>query len=408
MKKLVILTSILALSACGGGSGTGSLNNPSGKISNISDIPGIENPIGSLTTEQSNKVITGMLNGEDINGEKLELDKVKFKVNLENNGNYYTFKVNTEGKIEGIKDIRNYPVNNTELYKRYENSNVFVSEKINSFVTFDNTKTDIELLKIISYSNIGKTIEELISNLKEAVNNSSAEQFEKDKAIAQIDKLTLDSKEIQKFDNKNIIRQKMYGKDLGLKYSDFGSLQSFIQIKSNKIGDNISPSNLPYNIFGGYDERKIDKSDIHKKMIFRGKAVGRTYYFKRGMTYQDSVSATLNLEGSAKLTFDPTGNSSEKLEMSFNNWYDVEVNKEGTNGAKIKFTNKNDNTIDEKFKFTENVQNDIDGLHYKGFETEYYKDYEEKPSEVVGKVGYNIEDGNIHKDFYVGFGAKKE
>ncbi|MBP3398081.1 MAG: hypothetical protein J6K82_04070, partial [Alphaproteobacteria bacterium] len=68
MKKLAILTSLLALAACGGGSGSGG----GGSAPIMPDLPVVPNEAEMVRS--SNSVITGMVS---INNESIRTDYVK-------------------------------------------------------------------------------------------------------------------------------------------------------------------------------------------------------------------------------------------------------------------------------------------------------------------------------------------
>ena len=135
MKRYTMLSVFMLLVACAGG-GNNSKNNPN-----------------DLTPIQSNKLITGMLEGKDSNGDNLKLESVKFTSSdsiVENQNNYISFKMNTDGKIEGLRTFdkdtnREIDDELVKNLKRIKDSNIFVSKL--SVFEFDPSKSGIELIK---------------------------------------------------------------------------------------------------------------------------------------------------------------------------------------------------------------------------------------------------------------------
>lgn len=383
MKRYTILSVFILLVACAGGG-----NNSK---SNLND----------LTPIQSNKLITGMLEGKDSNGDNLKLESVQFTSSdsiVENQNNYISFKMNTDGKIEGLRTFdkdtnREIDDELVKNLKRINDSNIFVSNL--SVFEFDPSKSGIELIKdeAITYAyTLGKLKEEL----KKKVEEKHPTDEEKRKAFDKIETLTSESIGIKK-DKKHKLEivQKMYGKDIGLKYSDFGFLdRRFKEQQDNKEYELIENKSGLTLIAGGFDERNIDKGQLTGIIEFKGKAVGK-------IENKNKKNSFLSLEDKeAKLTFNQN-ESSEKLEMNFSNWYKVEVNAKNGNNT-ITFTNPNGNIINQDLQLDENSPDNV-----KKFETKYYG-VNGKASESVGYVEYIKEDGIIKKVFQASFGAKAD
>lgn len=369
MKRYTILSVFMLLVACAGGG-----NNSK---SNLND----------LTPIQSNKLITGMLEGKDSNGDNLKLESVKFTSSdsiVENQNNYISFKMNTDGKIEGLRTFdkdtnREIDDELVKNLKRIKDSNIFVSNL--SVLEFDPSKFGIELIK---------------EELKKKVEEKHPTDEEKRKAFDKIETLTSESIGIKK-DKKHKLEivQKMYGKDIGLKYSDFGFLdRRFKEQQDNKEYELIENKSGLTLIAGGFNERNIDKGQLTGIIEFKGKAVGK-------IENKNKNNSFLSLEDKeAKLTFNQN-ESSEKLEMNFSNWYKVEVNAKNGNNT-ITFTNPKGNPINQDLQLNENSPDNV-----KKFETKYYG-VNGKASESVGYVEYIKEDGIVKKVFQASFGAKAD
>ena len=366
-KTFIYLTSILALSACAGG--------------------GANNNIQSLTPEQikeikeSNEKITGML----YNNNDLKLGTVKFEIFVPRQG-YYSFKLDQDGKITGLKS----KYDDEKLYKRKGDSNRFVYS--NPYFVFDKTKTDIELLKDIPYLE-SSSLEELRTKLKLEVKKMNIKPSKKRDIIKQIEESNFEK---SVYTDSKIITTKMYGKEVGLKYSDFGIIKENSEKRYND-GTVIEYDNKDYyNVFTGYANKNINKENIKDTLTFKGKSVGVVENY-------NTVASLDLVDNNATLTFD-SNNETETLNMSFNNWYDVKVSKYyDINDANFTFSNPNNNTIDENFKFDTTKDN----INY--LRTEYYGDDKTKPSEVVGDVFYR--EGDYYtdrKEFKASFGGIKQ
>ena len=428
MKKLIYLTSILVLSACVSPAPQVIIQQlPTPNTPNIPNNPGTQQPGNNnnqnpgngtqdpgntpLTPEQqkikeikeSNEKITGLLSIKDSDGKDIKLDTIEF--------NYiYSFELDKDGKISGIKDNR---PKDSILYKREGDSNSFKNNGRSFY--FKPSESNIQLLKNIVYAKYitSDTLEKLKEELKKVVNEKHASDPRKEDTLAQIEKLTLESNEIKELHHNDTKEFNMYGKEVGLKYSDFGYLKGNYEIKHNN--NVIYDSKYKDIIFFGYQQKEIKKSDIQENTLtFKGKAVGvvKNYkYVKNDKDYihdydpqKSETLASLDLvDNNATLTFNKE-NEKETLNMSFSNWYDVKVEKDKNSYEKFTFTNPNNNTIDEKLKFDENTPKSGD------LRTRYYGDDKTKPSEVVGSIYYRENDYNaeIVKELKASFGGVKQ
>lgn len=203
MKRYTILSVFMLLVACAGGG-----NNSK---SNLND----------LTPIQSNKLITGMLEGKDSNGDNLKLESVQFTSSdsiVENQNNYISFKMNTDGKIEGLRTFdkdtnREIDDELVKNLKRINDSNIFVSNL--SVFEFDPSKSGIELIKdeAITYA---YTLSKLKEELKKKVEEKHPTDEEKRKAFDKIENknknnsfLSLEDKEAKLTFNQNESSEKL-------------------------------------------------------------------------------------------------------------------------------------------------------------------------------------------------------
>lgn len=135
------------------------------------------------------------------------------------------------------------------------------------------------------------------------------------------------------------------GKSNHLKYSDFGhyTLDEF---------------NFTWVYQGGIEDKKIDPSKLpNEKMVFNGTAIGnlQSNYYVDGVNIMEdeehdgknNTFITTNT-GAANLTFE---NGTEKLHMPFNDWYTVDVVKNGDYADHVQFTG-DDSKIAEHIRLT--------------------------------------------------------
>lgn len=160
-----------------------------------------------------------------------------------------------------------------------------------------------------------------------------------------------------------------------LLYSDFG-LVKWDEIRTNTDDANDKEEIHANKVFaGGYDAMKMDPKN---SMEFTGDAVGGVNYKKivEG-DYGVVESNTMQLEGGkATLKF---ANGTENLNVTFNNWYDVDVTKNlNTNTGSISFSG-GEKITDNKFKFTGVASNNIDGIKDNGSQNfDGFNKYENK------------------------------
>lgn len=179
-----------------------------------------------------------------------------------------------------------------------------------------------------------------------------------------------------------------YATDLGLKYADFGALTYDGTIGvANKTGYTI-----PF--MGGFDSKKIKKSELTSDVAFKGTAQGTVV--KTGaenLTVKDT---------DATLTFNKESGT-ETFKAAFGNWYDVTATKKAGGTIDINFSDEGKN-IDENYQFSKTKGNKA------VFETAYYGDYKQ-PDEATALIQYqgqakNPDNGDIN--MLLGFGGKAE
>ncbi len=440
MKKIAVLTSVLALAACGGGSGGGA--------------PGaIVTPNEFQSVRSSNSVITGMLS---VDNENIRTDYVKKALG---DDYYYDLSGGTinpsrsavirSGANAGggknicksekdcndlafnnmkdwlIENIDSLDENNIENSADLRNALILAGFKDNLPGNWDDikdwffdNKDAIKQQAQDIYDQLGEHEE---FNLEDVVFTMSSASLGDEKGgkdeltfyvengqITGVDFKTYAPNEqgelvkadegaffAKRNDHKNefFIHQKRqgeilegnvaietYGRDIGLKYSDFGAFVGVINGDATNEG-----------FAGGYTTKEVkDISKISGEMNFVGSVVG-TVQPKSG------DGDGLPLDGVATLNFN---NDTEILSLVFDNWYDVKIEKTGDQGD-IHFTNGDVITNDE-YKFaagnelkTDNFLNGNyegkvveDGVaHYGKIDINYYGN-NDKPVEATGILQY--------------------
>lgn len=396
MKKILLLTGICILSACGGGgstpiSGGATAGKPAEGRPNLNDH------LISKDARESNYALTSILSqifipkdNEDnvltspsggaraatdvkISGKDYtayNLEDIKFYVSdeLPSDDMYVTFGINESGAIDslymhdGDEEMSPERISNTNKFKmflyKYQisdwQSDVFLSE------IEDRKKLRTELQKQMEDDGLSaKEQTELLSH------------FDNQRGIW----LTTEI-------NSEI---KLFGKEVGkhgLRYADFG--YDIMTIGNSTTADNTI-------IAGGYEVLKIPVTQIaNQKLQFSGKAIGNISY-KDTDGWQSSEISTGN--NATVLVFD---NGKETLTMPFNEYYTVIVEKDG-NDSNIQFTDWK-GLKDSKFKFNkETAKSDDAWIMYFGINN--------KPSEAVGTVAHS-EDTKYKPTFEAGFGVQ--
>lgn len=112
-----------------------------------------------------------------------------------------------------------------------------------------------------------------------------------------------------------------YGQEIGLTYSDFGAFIGELTSIDLNNGDT-KTSNTKEGFAGGYTTKMIDVSKMSGEMNFSGRVIGTVHSRKANNT-------ELPLDGKATLNFD---NGTETLSLDFSDWYDVQIVKNGNQG----------------------------------------------------------------------------
>ena len=390
MKKLAILTSLLALTACGGGSGGGA---PSPV-----DLP------NTLSAEQraaqiSNENVTGMNSFIIIGGS-----------NPTTNARVATTGVKMpDGGV--MYDLSNVKLHTTTFTED------FVNPDAGANIVF---KTD-ENGKIVEIAAVGPR--QFPEGIVASRTDDTKNVFTGDLVFDAYDEVRDQHGELVRDEQGNIVYNhtvlnfnnfKMsynsFGKQKNLKYSDFGSLGLAEEgYELTEDGEFFA---------GGYEVKRIEPVNITETYNFSGIAKGNV-----SVGYEDDAPHINLIDNNATLSFN---GGTSTLNANFNNWYDVSVTM-GTQGnlTGIEFNNGKKTSFAEGYAFN---GADANG-HYGAKETqynpgtgpnviregfiEYYGDGN-VPSEAVGVLKYAESGAGMTANsettrllFNMGFGAKR-
>lgn len=448
MKKIAILTSILALAACGGGSGSGG----GGSAPIMPNAPVVPNE--AEMARSSNSVITGMVS---VDNESIRTDYVKNALGDDyyldvSNGTINPSRsavIRSGANAGGGKNICKSEKDCNDL--AFNNMKDWLIENIDS-LDENNIENSADLRKALILAGFKDDlpgnwddVKEWFFDNKDAIKQQAQdiydqlgehEEFNLEDVVFTMssaslgdedggkDQLTFDVDENGKItgvdfktyapndqgelvkadegdfyakrtddENEFLIHQERegeilegnvaietYGRNVGLKYSDFGAFVGVINGDATNEG-----------FAGGYTTKEVkDISKISGEMNFVGRVVGT-------VQPKSEDGDGLPLGGVATLNFN---NGTETLSLAFDNWYDVRIEKTGDQGD-IHFTNGDVITNDE-YKFaagneltTENFLNgnyegkvvDKSTSHYGKIDINYYGN-NDKPVEATGILQY--------------------
>lgn len=403
MKKFAVLTSILALAACGGGSGghhdgvpvdvpvinNGMVVSDAARASN-QEITSMESEIlvanGSAATPETTR--SSSVVRDNVKYTAYHLDDVEFNIAGFTNGmaenDTLEFDIDDNGQItelewnhraDGAGDDDEDEDWDQEL-KRTKN-NTFIQKEYKYQVNIPNggyRKTDSLDKQITDRDELRAIFASRLDG------DSQKEEF-----LNAFDNCGKNGIECSWVEEIHEYEFRLKGKELGknLKYMDFG----YVKLMADGYDDDFST------IFGGYDVKKIDPSKFkNQKLEFKGTAVGAAAYSANNKYNSKQVETA---KDATTLTFDK---GRETLVMPFNDYYTVTVDKNGNN-ATLSFTDyKGD---DDGYKFDKETDistaNAADRAHVR---IQYYGD-NGKPTEAGGTVAH--EEGN--KTFEAAFGG---
>lgn len=377
MKKLVLLTSVLALAACGGGS-SGYTGDPTPdtpivdtEIPNTGDNTGGENnndndtntPGTGTENEGGN---TGGTDTPVVDNYQFDMSGVRFIVAEPGESETFVFTTNDQGQIVNVT------VNNTQSF---DSNNPSDSEV--AFVGYNVSWQHGDDKHHYTSPNPITTNEQLREFL---VTCLTAEGDEEDN-LALVQNLTLEDVDIETINYD--IELLFQGKELGLKYSDIAGMVMTVS--------NDQESETEYAVLAGGDVNKlipVEQIQTDSKITFNGEVLA-------------VVNNETTSDDNAKLVLDPDAGT-EILTMDLRDWYNVTITK-NNDGVKFTFDNPENATFHTNLRPDATVQDET-------FDVQYYGE-NGTPTEATANFGYfeDYNDGNIEHelDFSGVFGGVK-
>lgn len=389
MKKTLILTSILALTACGGGSGSGGGGAPVVQDSGMrvsSDAILSNKNVTSMASEiliAKNGTAPNIVRSASVVNDGTEyiayhLDDAKFFESDMEDGEYISFGI----------DENNGQINNMSYHWKENNSDMVESvnreSSDNSVFTENVYKFHVTVGMNTYYTDSlvpGKYSKEQI---KEAFHDAYDGEISDD-ILSDIE-AAVDVTDMvpTEYVHRHVID--LQGKDMPesnkLRYSDFG-YTTILAKEIHESGDGVGDDNSV--VFGGYEIKEIQNPNLTNGMAFSGKAIAAL-----GVVHGNGVKKIETGNTDTTLTIDANGK--ETLTMPFNDYYTIRVEKPQNADETISWTG------------TTNIGYALDGnqpVNNQHINMKYYGDTT-TPSEVVG--GIKFQNNNV--EFNGAFGVK--
>lgn len=391
MKKTLILTSILALAACGGGSGGGSAPVVQDSGMRVSSDAILSNKnVTSMASEiliAKNGTAPNIVRSASVVNGSTEyiayhLDDAKFFESDMEDGEYISFGIDEKGQINNMS------------YHRQDNGSDVV-ESINrdgpdsSIFTENVYKYRVELADhTILYTDSLPVDEYSKDQIKQAFKHTYEGELP-DAVFTEIDSI-IDSTNMEptEYVHRHVIE--LQGKDLPdsnkLRYGDFG-YTTILAKEIHEEGDGVGDDNSV--VFGGYEIKEIQNPTL-TGMTFSGKAIAAL-----GGIHQNGVKKIETDDTATTLTID--NNGKQTLTMPFNDYYTINVEKPQNGNETITWagtTSINDNGKNYALDANQAVGNQHVSMKYYGDNA--------TPSEVIGGVKFT----NNDVEFNGAFGVK--
>lgn len=393
MKRYLLLTSALALAACGGGSGGGNggiIQNSGMRVSDnaIESNKNVTSMASEILIAQDNVSPNIVRSAKVVNDGKsytaYHLDDAKFFENYADASEYTSFGIDkTNGQINKIllhwtdDDGRNMV---ESINRDGPDSSIFTENVYKYNVKVDGNTYWTDSLPIVKN---GYTKAQIKAAFRDA--------YDDDDTLSDADWKKIDSiidstnMEPTEFIHHHVVD--LQGKQLPesnqLRYSDFG-FTTILAKEIHEDGDGVGDDNSV--IFGGYEVKNIRNTANLRDATFTGKAIAAI-----GNVHQNGDTKIETADNAATLTIDSTGK--QTLTMPFNDYYTINVEKPQKGAETITWTG------------TTNKGYELDNqqpVKNSGVTIKYYGD-NGVPSEAVGGVMFQ----NNNVEFNGAFGVKK-
>ena len=398
MKKCFILTSVLALAACGGGSGGGNaiVVQDSGMRVSSDAIQSNKN-VTSMASEilvAKNGASPNIVRSSAVVNSGTEyiayhLDDAKFFENDMESDEYISFGIDKNGQIDNMS--RHWKENGSDMVESVNrdgpDSSIFTENVYKYHVELANHAVlYTDSLPIYEYSK---------EQIKQAFRDAYEEDLS-DEEFAEIDSI-IDSTDMEPTEYVHHHVIDLQGKNLPdsnkLRYGDFG-YTTILAKEIHESGDGVGDDNSV--VFGGYEIKEIQNPTLTTGMTFSGKAIAAL-----GGIHQNGVKKIETDDTATTLTID--NNGKQTLTMPFNDYYTINVEKPQNGNETITWTGNTsldyvDPETSEHKTFALDANQPVNNQHVS---MKYYGD-NATPSEVVGGVKFT----NSDVEFNGAFGVK--
>jgi len=345
MKKLTILTSLLALTACGGGSGGGS----------------------APLVVPSNMPLTNSNLADKLGDMTLFFPEGEVKFNIED-GNI----VSVTEKFEDEEELTTFNrVGDSNEFKAYE-------YQMSPNVLYDIVDTwNVDLVNeiLLDHESAEDAKAELYSRNETVLRNycetHGIDDETRDQVLADI-RDAINNDVINELERIDIIMEiNSYGQSAGLRYSDIGSLK--YKLSAIIDGQNMSDESATV-YFSGYQPNEVAQPT--ESATFTGTAIAAINFVDHARHDEKSMNSTTDF---ATLTVDSNGK--ETLNMQFsrandNPWYDVVIDSDRTVSVDVNAAS-NARITDADYRLTQTMQ---DNLQVHEFDTSYYAESNTAPA----------------------------
>jgi hypothetical protein len=393
MKKTLILTSILALSACGGGS-SHDVQNSGMRVSGDAILS--NKNITSMASEiliAKNGTSPNIVRSTSVVNDGTEyiayhLDDAKFFESDMEEDEYISFGIDDKGQINNMS--YHWQDNGSDAVESINrdgpDSSIFTENVYKYRVELaDHTILYTDSLPVDEYSK---------EEIKQAFRHTYDGELS-DEEFAEIDNI-IDSTDMEPTEYVHHHVIELQGKDLPdsnkLRYGDFG-YTTILAKEIHEAGDGVGDDNSV--VFGGYEIKEIQNPNL-TGMTFSGKAIAAL-----GGIHQNGVKKIETGNTATTLTVD--NNGKQTLTMPFDNYYTISVEKPQNGNETITWTGSTsldyvDPKTNEHKNFALDENQPVNNQHVN---MKYYGDTA-TPSEIVGGVKFT----NNDVEFNGAFGVK--
>ena len=343
----------------------------------------------------------------DLSLKDIKLHEPEFVMNGSDLTSVYEFIIDDKGNLVGARETDDGGTSVLD-YKRIGDGKYEINTPlVNYGITYMIDRFPEGISDHITLSATA-TIDEIKEKFKFLANHSSNHSLtpeETNELIAWIDTLTMEDFKNTEDECENsgvscastepigdhfIMTYDSMGKNVGLKYSDFG-----------KVTYDLTLNNTPYKefalFFGGYEElsaKATDLPQVDTEMNFEGKALAQVWY--ENNTTGEEIENIYN--GTTNLTFK---DGKETLVADFTDWHKMTIKKDDPAYNNCEFTFEGTPT-NQKFAIDPNTP------VYGGAEITYYGENPKNPDEFVGSALFHNNTSERELDGEIVFGGVRK